>query len=263
MVLEAIKKGFEVAAKSMNLVLVLIIFNVIFNIIGIPLAPKAGTEAAPTLTPAALIFSAVFILISVFIQGGSLALIRDSIKEGKLKLGNFASYGLKYYLRLLGLGAIIILLVSIVAIIAGLMIIAATPLNNVVATTVAVIIAVTIVAIVAVLYFIPFTLAPYTLVCEETGIIEALKKSLMLMKNKLPRVFMLVLLFVLLILIALGIGFIIGFIAGLITAVLPVGAGQILMAVVTSIINGYLGVVMMAAFMTFYLALVSKDKAVV
>ena len=41
---------------------------------------------------------------------------------------------------------------------------------------------------------------------------------------------------------------------------MPVKAGQIVIGVVNSIFNGYLGVVMMAAFMTFYLALAGKEK---
>ena len=62
----------------------------------------------------------------------------------------------------------------------------------------------------------------------------------------------------LLVLISLGVGFVLGFIVGVINTVIPAGASKVLMAVVTSIINSYLGVVMIGSFMTFYLALARK-----
>jgi hypothetical protein len=56
-------------------------------------------------------------------------------------------------------------------------------------------------------------------------------------------------------LIAIGIGFLIGIMAGLVTVALPLKAGQAVIGVVNSLFNGYLGIVMMAAFMTYYMAL--------
>ncbi len=260
-VMEAIKRGFGIASKSLGLVLVLFIFNLLGNLASIPFAGvQPGTTPSPQLTAAALIFSIVFILISIFVQGGSLGLVRDIIKQGKMALGSFASYGLKYYFRLFGLGLLIILIVGIVALIAGLVIAATAPLNNQVVTTLAVIVSVLIALVVGVLYFIPFTLSPYALVCDETGIIESLKKSLVVAKKPISRVFKLMLLFVLLILIALGVGFVVGFIAGLITALTPIAVGRVIMAIATSIVNGYLGIVMTASFMSFYLGYTGKEK---
>ncbi len=259
-ILEAIRKGFGVATKNLGLVLVLFIVNLIFNLISIPLAVKPGTQVPPQLTIPVLIFSIVSILVSIFVQGGSLALVKDYIKEGKMRLVGFASYGLKYYLRLLSLGLLIILIIGITALIAGLLVAVTTPLNNAVITNIAVAIAVIIVLIIGLLYFIPLALSPYALVCDEVGVIEAMKRSLKVGKNPLSRIFLILLLLVLLVLISLGIGFVVGFLVGLINAVVPANAGQILMGIATSLINGYLGVVMIAAFMTFYLALVSKTK---
>lgn len=258
-VMEAIKKGFGVATKSMGLVLLLFIFNLVGNLASMPFATVTpGTNVPPQTTAAALVFSIVFILVSIFVQGGALGLVRDAIKEGKMKLGGFVSYGTKYYVRLLGLGLLIILIIGIVALIAGLIVAATAPLKNNVITTVAIIIAMAISVIMGLLYFIPFTLSPYALVCDEMGVVGALKKSLEVGKKPFSRVFTLLLLFVLLILIALGVGFIIGFLVGLVTAVVPATVGKVLMAIATSIVNGYLGIVMTASFMVFYLGLTKK-----
>ncbi|MDD5422770.1 MAG: hypothetical protein WC592_07055 [Candidatus Omnitrophota bacterium] len=265
-ILEAIKKGFGLATKNIMLVAILFAFNLIGSLTSMPFAAPATAEAgaaAPQLPVAAVIFSIVFILISIFFQGATIGLVRDAIKAGKMQLSNFVSYGMKYYLRLLVLGILIILIVAVVALVIGLIIAMVVPLNNTVVTAIAVTIAVAIGIITALLYFIPLTLSPYALVCDEVGAIEAMKRSLAVAKKPFARVLWLLLLFVLLILISLGIGFAVGLVVGLITAVLPAGLGRILMSVVTSAINGYLGVVMMAAFMIFYLSIAGKEKPVV
>lgn len=255
-VIEAIRKGFGIATKNLSLVLILFGFNLIWNLASIPLAARPGAVPAPQVTVSALIFSALFILASIFVQGGSLGLVRDYIKEGRMKLGNFASYGLKYYLRLFGLGAIIILVIGIVALIASLIIAATAPLNNPAVTIIASIIAIILGG--AGLYCVLLlVMAPYSLICEETSVIESMKRSIGVVRKAIGKV---LLLLVLLILISLGIGFAIGFLTGIITVAMPVGVGQVIIGIVNSIFNGYLGVVMMATFLAFYLALAGKEK---
>lgn len=267
MVLDAIRKGFAVATKSMGLVFVLFAFNLIFNLVSIPLAvntrgPAAAPQGAamPQMTVPMLIFAVVYILASILIQGGTLGLVKDAIKEGKARLGSFFSYGAKYYVRLFLLGLLIIALIAVVAVILALAVAATTPLNNKALTTaVAVAAAIVGLALLA-LYFIPLTISPYALVCGELGVVAALKKSLEAVKKPFSRTLGLLLLLVLLVLISLGVGFVFGFLVGVINAVIPANMGQILMGVVTSAINGYLGVVMAGAFMTFYLGLTAKEK---
>ena len=261
-ILEAVKKGFGIATKSLGLVFVLFIFNLIFNLVSIPLAAKPGAQPTGQATAGAIIFSVLFILISIFIQGGALGIVRDTIKEGRGKLANFASYGLKYYLRLLGLGVLILLIVVIIALIAALLIAGTAPLNNNVITTIATIITVAIAIIVGLLYFIPLTLSPYALICDETGVIASMKKSLKLVRKPFSRTLTLLLLFIILILISLGIGFVIGFLVGMVTAVVPVVVGQVLMGIPTSAVNGILGIVMLEGFVTFYLGLTGKERVV-
>jgi hypothetical protein len=257
--MEAVKKGFSVASKSLGLVGILIAFNLIGNLVSMSFVGTPEAQAANQVNAAAVIFSIVFILVSIFFQGASLGLIRDHIKQGSMKLAGFAGYGAKYYLRLMGLGLIIVALIAVVALIAGVIIAVTAPLNNTVVTSVAVIISIAIAVIAAVLYFIPFTMAPYALVSNESGVIASLKRSLAVMKP-LSKVAKLILLYVVLILISLGIGFLVGFLVGLIAAVVPQTIGRVLMAFATSVINGYLGVVMTTAFMIFYFA-VEREKA--
>ena len=262
MILEAIKKGFGVAAKSLGLVSVMFVFNLIFNLASMPFVVKPGMPPTTQLTAGAITFSLIFILISVFVQGGALALVRDAVKEGRMKLSKFASYGLKYYLRLLGLGILIILIIAVIAVFAALLIAGTAPINNAIVTAIAVTVAIAVFVVVGLLYFIPFAMSPYALVCDDTKVIESMKKSLKLVRTPFSRVWLLIALFVALILISLGIGFVIGFLVGMIAAVLPAAVGQILMSIATSAVNGYLGVVMMTSFMVFYLGLTEKPKAV-
>lgn len=259
-IMDAVKKGFGVAAKGMGLVLVLFIFNLVANLAAMPFAVAPGTTPSPQATTGALVFTALFILLSVFFQGATLGMVRDVLKEGKLKLAAFANYGLKYYLRLLLLGLLIIAIVAIVALVAGLIIAATTPLNNAIVSTIAAIVAIVIGIGALLWFFVPLMLAPYALVCEDIGAVEAIKKSLKIGKNPFSRVFMLILLIIVLILISLGASLVIGFLVGLISAVVPVNVGQIIMSVATSAINGYFGVVITAAFMAYYFVISGAGK---
>lgn len=268
-IVEAIKKGFGVATRNPLLIIVLFIFNLVWNMVNIAIVPQSAmpTLEAPAATPPAippevamisLAVSAIFILISIFMQGGSLGVVRDYIKEGKMKLAGFASYGLKYYLRLFGLGVLIILLVLIIAIIAALIIAATTPLNNMIATVIASIIAIAI-GLTGIYFVLLLVMAPYALVSEDAGVIAAMKRSMRIVKKAFWKVSLLL---TLLVLIAMGIGFLLGIAAGLLTVAMPMKAGQVLIGVVNSLFNGYFGIVMMAAFMSFYLALAAKEKTV-
>lgn len=256
-VMEAIKKGFGVAAKGMGLVLVLFIFNAIWNLASIPLTPKPGQTPAAGITGIAAVFSILFILISIFIQGGALGVVRDYLKTGSMKLSGIASYGLKYYLRLLGLGLIIVLIIAIAGLIAALLVAATQPLNNMIVTIIATIIAIVVGAL-AIYNVYLLIMSPYALVCGDMNIIDSMKNSIKVVRSAVGKV---LLLLVLLILISLGIGFILGFVTGAISAIMPANIGQIIMSIVQSILNAYLGVVMMASFMSFYLALKEKSSA--
>jgi len=267
-IVDAIKKGFGIASKNLLLVLVLFIFNFIWNMVSVAIMP-AGVVPMPGTTPAttlpvippkvaavSLVASIVFILVSIFMQGGSLGVIKDYIKEGKMRLGSFASYGLKYYLRLLGLGILIVLIVVIIALIATLIITATVPLNNIVATIIALVIAI-VIGLAGIYFVLLLVMAPYALICDNARIIGSMKKSMGIVKKNFWKV---LLLLVLLVLIAIGIGVLIGIVTGLLTVTMPAKTSQLVIGIVNSIFNGYLGIVMMAAFISYYLALSEKEK---
>jgi hypothetical protein len=199
----------------------------------------------------------VFILVSIWVQGGTLGMVRDYLKEGSAKLGRFVSYGLKYYLRLLGIGVVIVLFIAIIAILATVIIASTAPLKKlpvtVAATTVAVILGL------AGLYVIILLLmSPYCAVCEEAGMIGAMRSSVRFVRGCFWKVAALL---ALLVLISFGVGFVVGFLVGLATIALPPKAGQAVMGVANSAFNAYLGVMMMTAFMSFYLGLSKKGPA--
>ena len=259
-VMDSVKKGFGIASKGMGLVLVLFVFNLIGNLASLPFTPAPGETAAPQAVVPLLIVSFIFILISIFVQGGTIGLIKDAVKEGKMKLASMAQYGAKYFVRLLILGIVIMLAVVIAALVAALIVAVTAPINNTAVTAVAVAIAIAIIIAAAIWFFIPFTLSPYAMICDETGAIEALKKSIEVARKPFSNIFTLLLLIIILVLIALGLGFLIGLIMGLLSAVLPVGAARILMIVASSAVNGYLGVVATAAFLAFYLSKTKKES---
>lgn len=253
-VMESIRKGFGVAAKSMSLIAVLFIFNLAGNLATLPFTPVPGAAASPQTALPLLGISLVFIILSIFVQGGSLGLVRDIIKEGNMKLDVMAKYGAKYFVRLLVLGVIILLFVVILALVSGILIAITAPLNNSILTAIVVAAVIAIAVIAALYFFIPFILSPYAIVCDEVGAMDALKKAVALGRKPFVKVFTLLALVVLLVLLALGVGFLVGLVIGLISALLPAGAARILMLVVSSIVNSYLGIVATASFMVYYLA---------
>jgi hypothetical protein len=252
-VIEAIRKGFVIASKNIGLVLVLFVFNLIWNLASIPFVGPAAA-ARPDLAAIAVIISVVFILMSIFVQSGALALVRDYLKQGKMALGAFAGYGLKYYLRLFLLGLLIVLIIAVVGLVAALIVFSTTPLNNTIVKIISAIIAIGI-GVVGVYYILLLMLSPYTIVCDEMGVIESMKKSMKIVRKSIGKV---ILLLVLLILISMGLGFLIGLLTGFASVIMPVAAGRIFTGVISSIFNGYLGIVMMASFMAFYLAVAEK-----
>jgi len=257
--LEAIKKGFGVASKNLMLVFILFVFNLIWNMVNIASNGSYVPVTAPVIPPAPTIaFSILFVLVSIFMQGGSLGAVRDYIKIGEMKLSQFVSYGLKYYPRLLGLGLIIILFVLIIAVIAALIVAATAPLNNVIVTVMASIAAIAI-GLVGIYFVILLVMSPYAMVSDEIGIIEAMKRSMGVVKKSFWKI---VLLLILLILIAIGIGVLLGIVTGFITVALPPKVGQMIIGVVNSLFNGYFGIVMMASFMALYMALAGQEKTV-
>jgi len=143
-------------------------------------------------------------------------------------------------------------------VIAALIVAATAPLNNVIATAVASIVAIAI-GLAGIYFVILLVMSPYAMVFDETKVVEAMKRSMRVVKKSFWKI---LLLLVLLVLIAIGIGVLVGIVTGLLTVALPPKVGQIIIGVVNSLFNGYFGIVMMASFMALYVALAGQEKTV-
>lgn len=251
-VFDAVKKGFGVATKNLNLVLVVFIFNLIWNLGVIPFTPEApaGEALGATMTPMLTVLSIIFILASIFVQGGVLGTVRDIIKEGKAVLGKFAGYGARYYIKLLCVALIIILIIGIIGFVATLIIAAAAPTKNTVLVTVATIVTVLLV-LAGIWIMLHIFLTPYILVMDDVGVFQAIRNSADFAKKSLLKILGLALT---LVLIGFGIGLIMGIVAGLLSLVVKGKIFQVVTGVINGGVNAYITVLVAAALAAYYLA---------
>lgn len=252
-ILQSVGRGFSESAKLLKIVLIFFIFNFVIGFLALPFAgpQNAGNPKAAAMT---VLISLISILIFIFLQGGALSSIRDLLKENSFSLSNFIGNGKKYYLRILGL-FLSILTIALVAIIilvlisSGILAIANNAFTRSFIT--AVIIVLSLIAIVLLLFPV------YIIVLEEKGPIEAVKKGI---RVSLDNFWKALGLFLLLLVIAFGVAFIIGLLIALITGALPAKVGQIVMLLANGLLQSYLSIVMMIAFMAFYLGLSSQQS---
>ena len=253
---EAISKGFAVAKRSSGLIILLFIFGTIFNLLNIFLGPKEAV--APVATPpppstAMMVLSGVFVLLTIYFQGGSMAYVRDSVKTGSAALPNFLAGAGKYYVKILLLGllvaAIIGMTVLVAAVVAGLLG-SASPF-----------IAVPVIILLAALgvYFVVLLfLAPYAVVVDEQSVGAAIKSSMRLVKKNILTLLGLSLLMVV---IGFGIGLVLGgILAGASVLLKTPMLTQVVFAVLSSFVNAFLGVLVTASFTNFYLSLSERNN---
>jgi hypothetical protein len=247
-ILEAVKKGFGQTTRLMNVVLVFFVFNVVIGLISLPLANPARA-GNPGIVAVSIISSIIFFLIFIFLQGGALGTVKDMIKTGAASLAQFPTYGKKFYLRILGLLLLYILIAIGIVLVLSLISAGVLLLGDNIATRSIVATIVTIVAIAAITLLIyPI----YVIVIEDVGPFAALKKGVSVAKkNFWPTLG----LFVVLLLASLLISLVIGFIVGLITVPFGTNISQIVIAIVNAAVQSYIPIVMMVAFMSFYMAL--------
>ncbi|NQT07401.1 MAG: hypothetical protein HQ575_07680 [Candidatus Omnitrophica bacterium] len=255
-VLDAIKKGFELASKNLNLVFVILAFNLIWNLGTIPFTPEtppAGVGVGAAMSPALAIISIIFVLASIFIQGGVLGAARDIVKTGKLELAKFKDYGAKFYVRLLALALVIVLIIGIIGFLATLIVAASAPTGNAVLIAITTIVALVVGGIGLYLVVLLF-LSPYILVVEDISIVQAMKASIDFVRKALLKV---VGLGALLVLIGFGVGLIMGIIAGILSLVIKGKFLQVITGVISAGVNGYLSVVVTICLLSYYLAMKS------
>ncbi len=253
-IFEAVKKGFTQAAKLMNVVLVFFVFNAAIGLISIPLADPARA-GNPGVIAVSLISSVLFFLIFIFLQAGALGMVKDQIKTATASMAHFITYGKKFYLRILGLLLLyvlvaigVVLLLSLVT--AGLLLLGDNIMTRSIGATIVT------VAAVCIITLLVYPIYVIVVVEDGIGVFAALKKGVATARSNFWRTLGL---FMSVILISLLISLVIGFILGLATIPLGANVSQILMAIVNAAVQSFIAVVMMVAFMSFYMSLtVSK-----
>ncbi len=249
-IFDAVKKGFTQTGKLMNVVLVFFVFNVVVGLISLPLAnpDKVGD---PGVIAISVISSILFFLVFIFLQGGALGLVKDQLKSASASMAQFTDYGKKFYVRILALLIMYILLAVAVVLVLSLISAGILLLGDNMATRSVVAMLVTMVAIgVITLLLYPI----YVIVAEDTGAVAALKKGIETAKSNFWRTLGL---FALMLVVSLVISLVIGFVIGIISVPLPAQASQVLVALVNAAVQSYIPIVMMVAFLSYYMSLTS------
>ena len=239
--IEAIRKGFAIANKNLGLAAILFIFSLIGEFISTRFIEIDTAAIAAQLTSLTLV--GIIVLIEIFIQGGTLGVIRDYIKEGKVRLTDFAKYGLKYYLRLLGAGLAIVG-AAIIVFIAGNLLMIPMAISKLI--LLGGIIALIVTGIGIYLVLLMAALFPYEIVCGNASVMEALAGSIDITRRFINK-------FALLFLIIALIG-----LAWMILLKLIPADNQTLTLIIRGVFNGYFGVVIPASIMSFYLFVTAK-----
>ncbi len=253
-VIQAVGKGFSESAKVLKIVLIFFIVNFVIGLLALPFGGPQNADN-PQAAAMTILISLISILIFIFLQGGALGSIRDLLKTNSFSLSDFVTNGKKYYLKILSL-FLSILAVTLVAIIilvlvsSGILAIANNAFTRSLIT--AVIVVISVIAIVLLIFPI------YIIVLEEKGPIEAIKKGIRVSLDNFWRTLGL---FSLLLIIVFVLAFIIGLLIALINAVLPITVGQIVMLLMNALLQSYFSIVMMIAFMAFYLGLSAQQSA--
>ena len=243
-ILESVKKGFSVAASSLPVALVLFIFGFIFSLINIALLPQTqASNASPS--PAMIAAGLVFVLVTVFMQAGSMGYVREKIKQGNVTFSSFLSMGSKYYVKILCLSLVIALIIGAFVLVAALVVAVLGQKMQYLAMGIAIVIAAIGIYVLILLFF-----APYIAINEEKGVTASLKESVRVVRANILKVVLLALL-----LIAIGflVGVLIGFAVGLISRSMPGDSSKILFAFFSSLVNAFLGLFVTSSFMGFYL----------
>lgn len=245
-----IGKGFSIAKSSMPLVLAVFVFGFVWSLINLPFINPDGTSQASTISA---VLGLVFIFISIYVQSGSLGYVHTVAKQGSSGFGAFTEAAAKYYLRILGLGLIVGLVMLIFIVLGVLGFVAGGDQTQ--PSPVGVALAV-ILAIIATLILLFFFLAPYAVVVDGKGVVAALKSSMDLVKRNFLKVLGVG---VILVAVGFGVGFLLGLLMGAVTNAVPGRPGQIVGGLLSSVINAYLGVLTTGAFMALYLS--SSDSS--
>lgn len=254
---EAMAKGFNLATENIALLGILFVVNLVLTGISTAIlgtTPPTAAEQAAAVIGKMLVLIPILVLIGIFLQGGLLGVYRDKIKTGTLPLNMFAAYGGRYYLRLLGLGLLVMLILGVIGLI-GVAIAAAFGAvgggaNAILGILAALVVLVTFVA--ELVFGLPLLYSGYVLVADDSGIIASIKTSFSFVKQYWGRVLVL---FLLLILFAFGLELIVGLITVLLGKINVAVLTTMFTLVLRSIVNSFVSILMVGSLMTLYLSL--------
>lgn len=259
-VIQAIINGFTLVAKNFKLWGLMAVIAIGLMIITIPaitaiFGSAAGLQPGIAPTPEdmaginwflLILFVIVMALVQTFINAGAVASIRDIIKTDTLNLGNFLPYAKKFFVRFILFGLVLVLIMLGIGLILALLMMIVGLIGNAVTFLGVVLGAVLFIAVLAVLILIGVcgTFGTVIIVCDDVGVIKALGKAVDFVKGKLWKAVGLLLILVVIMIILSWINNALAAQGG------PTG---MLSQVIIGLINIYLGLVLTASFMSFYL----------
>lgn len=256
-VIEAIGKGFNIASKSLSVLIVLFVFNAIWNMSSMPFLGIVQPAAQQRINPQLFGLSLIFILINIFIQGGLFGVVKDAaVSNSAASLNNFAKYGKKFYLRFLGLGAVVLSAIALAALIIILIFGSSIIARNMIVSIILVSLAIILTGIMLYYLFI-FFLSPYLLVVDDVSIFKALGNSLRFIRTHFAKMIGLT---TLLVLIGFGIGFIMGILTGILSLLIKGIAFQVLTGVITGAVNSYITIIISGALIVYYCGVSGCDQ---
>ncbi|MCP4651340.1 MAG: hypothetical protein GY853_14830 [PVC group bacterium] len=259
--IEALKKGFELAKQLVLLIAVVAVFNcitsgIVVGIVGINPTPEKVGEIAGT-----IVFLSMLIMLAwIVVEGGLLASIVSYIKTKDMQLEALLNNGLKYFLRLLGIG-MVGGAIAVAIWIAGALLTAifvamgqgTNPFFNVIGGIVF-----TIAVLFSFVVMIPIIIGRYLIVVEDQKIIASFKEGVALFKQYWGRILALLGLII-------GIVLVVSLLSQLISLFLAKIFPQgwflaILQVLISAIVNGMIGVFSSCSIVSLILSIVKAPE---
>lgn len=243
--LECVKKGFSVAKRSSELLLILFIAAFVEGVLGLPFQ-QAATPDAATISAPQVVISLFFRLIGVYLFGGALLYIANVVRQGESSFNDFKEGGKQYFLRML----IITIVFAVALVMIRILIQSVMNLAGGIANPVAVLVSL----LVTVALFVAFSfimMAPYAVIASNQNVKEAFQSSISFVKQNLSKVMgVAVVIFV----IAIGLGFLVGAVLGVLSNLLSGFAASISNIFILSLFTTYIQVVAFGALTALYIS---------
>jgi len=257
---EIFKRGIEIVKASLPAVLVICVFNmlsagVMLSIIGLNPTPEKIAEV----TGGMMLVFMLMMLVWFLIEGGLFASILSVIKTGNIDMGAFGSGCLHFFMRILIvniLGGMVVILAWVAGAFLTGIFVAFGGGNNVFFNAIGGIVLLLTIICVAIIS-IPILFAQYFVVINDCGVKESFGKAISLFKQYFWKV---ILFFVVLAVCIFAISFFINFTGTLLGKVVRGWPAAIVSVLLTSLVNGGIGVFSCGAILTFILSCLPGEE---